>query len=72
MESSQGTTATAVILEMARLGHLPLDQAEAELILPTFTAWAEGAAGINALMSTEEHRELIPVTTFDHPTYGGR
>ena len=72
MDAGQSNAEISVILDMARLGRLPLDQCEAELILPTFSAWAEGAAAINELMAAAKHRELVPVTTFDHPTHGGR
>lgn len=61
-------TATTVLLEMARLSRLPLDSARAQLLLPTFSAWSEGAVAINALMASEAHRDLIPVTIFSHPS----
>lgn len=61
---------TTVLLELARLGRLPLDQARAELLLPTFEAWSEGAVAINALMASEAHREVMPVTILDHPSHG--
>lgn len=58
---------TRVLLEMAELGRLPLDEARARILLPTFEAWSEGAAAINALMASEPFRGIMPVTVFGHP-----
>jgi len=60
------------VRELARAAGLPLADERAALLAPQLGAWLSAANELSAKLSGDEHRDLLPITTFRHPGAEGR
>ena len=60
------------IRELARAADLPLDDDRLGLVAPQLAAWLTAANELSRKLEAEEHRGIVPITVFRHPTVEGR
>jgi hypothetical protein len=60
------------VRELARAADLALGEERLRLIGPQLDAWLTAANELSRKLEAEEHRAVLPITVFRHPTVEGR
>jgi hypothetical protein len=55
------------VRKLAGAADLPLTDERAAVLAPQLGAWLSAANELNAKLSADEHRDVLPITTFSHP-----
>jgi hypothetical protein len=58
--------------ELARAADLPLSEERLALLAPQLGTWLAAANELSRKLAADEHRPLIPITVFGHPSAEGR
>ncbi len=60
------------VRELARVADLALGDERLGLIAPQLDAWLAAANELSRKLEADEHRAVLPITVFRHPTVEGR
>jgi hypothetical protein len=60
------------VRELAQAADLALGEERLRLIGPQLDAWLTAANELSRKLEAEEHRAVLPITVFRHPTVEGR
>jgi hypothetical protein len=55
------------VRELARAANLPLGEERLALIAPQLEEWLAAANELSRKLAADEHRAILPITTFTHP-----